>query len=76
MPPLTAWSCRILWNNNNKSHVLVVQNNGKEMSKKVYCTCKVVVIVGFFFLLIRSIVFLSPSLCRRRLELYNFNFWF
>ena len=33
-----------------KFHVLVVQNNGEEMYKKVCCTCKVV------FLLIRSIV--------------------
>ena len=26
-----------------KFHVLVVQNNGKEMYKKVWCTCKVVI---------------------------------
>ena len=39
----------------NKSHVLVVQNNGIEMCKKVCCTCKVVVVVVFF--LIRPIVF-------------------
>ena len=32
-----------------KFHVVVVQKNGKEMYKKVCCTCKVV----FFFLLIR-----------------------
>ena len=28
---------RIFW----KFHVVVVQNNGKEMHKKVCCTCKV-----------------------------------
>ena len=33
----------------NKSHVLVLQNTGKEMCKKVCCTCKVVVVVVFFF---------------------------
>ena len=35
---------------NWKFHVVVVQNNGKEMYKKVCCTCKIV------FLLIRPIV--------------------
>ena len=41
-----------------KFHVVVVQNNGKEMYKKVCCTCKVA------FLLIRLIVVFhrSPSL--------------
>ena len=33
----------------NKSHVLVLQNNGKEMCKKVCCTCKVVVVVVVVF---------------------------
>ena len=33
----------------NKSHVLVLQNNGKEMCKEVCCTCKVVVVVVAFF---------------------------
>ena len=28
-----------------KFHVLVVQNNGKEMYKKVWCTCKVVILL-------------------------------
>ena len=28
-----------------KFHVLVVQNNGKEMNKKVWCTCKVVILL-------------------------------
>ena len=37
-----------------KFHVVVVQNNGKEMHKKVGCTCKVA------FLLIRPIVIFSP----------------
>ena len=37
-----------------KFHVVVVQNNGKEMYKKVCCTCKVA------FLLIRPIVVFSP----------------
>ena len=37
-----------------KFHVAVVQNNGKEMYKKVCCTCKVA------FLLIRPIVVFSP----------------
>ena len=60
----------------DKSQVLVLQNNGKEMCKKECCTCKVADVVVVFFLLIRPIVFLSRSLCRRRLELYNFNFWF
>ena len=36
-------------------HVVVVQNNGKEMYKKVCCTCKVV------FLLIRPIVVFHRS---------------
>ena len=40
-------------------HVAVVQNNSKEMYKKVCCTGKV------FFLLIRSIDFFCRS-CRRR----------
>ena len=35
-------------------HVVVVQNNGKEMYKKVCCTCKVA------FLLIRPTVVFSP----------------
>ena len=41
-----------------KFHVEVVQNYGKEMYKKVYCTCKVA------FLLIRPIVvfYRSPAL--------------
>ena len=41
-------------------HVVVVQNNGKGMYKKMCCTCK----VGFFFLLIRPIVVFhrSPAL--------------
>ena len=38
-----------------KFHVVVVQNNGKEKYKKVYCTCKVA------FLLIRPIVVFHPS---------------
>ena len=37
-----------------KFHVVVVQNNGKEMHKKVCCRCKVV-----FFLLVRTTVFLA-----------------
>ena len=40
----------------DKSQVLVLQNNSKEMCKKECCTCKVVVVV-VFFLLIRPIVF-------------------
>ena len=39
-----------------KLYVVVVQNNGKEMYKKVCCTCKVA------FLLIRPIVVFSPFL--------------
>ena len=42
-----------------KFHVVVMQNNGKEMYKKGWCTCKVA------FLLIRHIVFVfhrSPAL--------------
>ena len=39
-----------------KFHVVVVENNGKEMYKKVCCTCKVA------FLLIRRIVVFSPFL--------------
>jgi len=38
-----------------KFHVVVVQNNGKEMYKKVCCTCK------FAFLLIRPIVVFHRS---------------
>ena len=38
-----------------KFHVVVVQNNGKEMYKKMCCTCKVA------FLLIRPIVFFYRS---------------
>ena len=48
-PPISSW----------KFHVVVVQNNGKEMYKKMCCTCKVA------FLLIRPIVFFfyrSPAL--------------
>ena len=48
-------------------HVVVVEN--KEMCKKVFCTCKVVV----FFLLIRPVVFCC-SRCRRRLVLHDFVF--
>ena len=36
-------------------HVVVVQNNGKEVYKKVCCTCKVA------FLIIRPIVVFHPS---------------
>ena len=48
--------------------VVVVQNNGKEMYKKVCCTCKV------FFLLIRPTDVLGCFCCRRRLELQDFIF--
>ena len=47
----------------------------KKCAKK--CAARAVVVVVTVFLLIRPIVFfLSRSLYRRRLELYNFNFWF
>ena len=49
-------------------HVAVVQNNSKEMYKKVCCTGKV------FFLLIRSIDFFCRSCRRRRLALHDFIF--
>ena len=64
--PCTNWYCTtnvlsIGWSKNKiqmqikyKFHVVVVQNNGKQMYKKVCCTCKVA------FLPIRPIVVFSP----------------
>ena len=50
-----------------KFHVVVVQNNGKEMYKKMCYTCKVA------FLLIRPIVFFTVlRRCLRRLALHDF----
>ena len=51
-----------------KFHVVVVQNNGKEMFKKVCCTRKVVI------LLIGPIVFFSRFRCRRLSALHDFIF--
>ena len=53
-------------------YVVVVQNNFKEVYKKVCCTCKVVVVV--VVLLIRPIDVFGYFCCRRRLALYNFLF--
>ena len=49
-----------------KFHVVVLQNNGKEMYKKLCCTCKVA------FVLIRPIF--HRSWCLRRLALHDFIF--
>ena len=51
-----------------KFHDVVVQNNGKEMYKKVCCTCKVA------FLLIRPIVVFSPFSLPLPLALHDFIF--
>ena len=52
-----------------KFHVVVVQNNGKEMYKRLCSTCKVAI------LLIRPIVFFTVlRRCLRRLALDDFIF--
>ena len=55
-------SVKSLW----KFHVVVVQNNGKEMRKKVCCTCKVA-----FLLVIPIVVFTVLRRCLRRLALHD-----
>ena len=51
-----------------KFHVVVVQNNGKEMYKKMCCTCKVA------FLLIRPIVVVPFSFPLPQLALHEYIF--
>ena len=52
-----------------RCHVVVVQDNGKEIYKKVCSSCKVV-----FLLIIRLLIFFACSRCRHRLALLDFIF--
>ena len=56
---------------NKMFHVVVMQNNDKEMHKKVCWTCKVV-----FFFSLDLLIFFCRSRSRRHLALHDFIFLF